>query len=812
MKAFLIILFLFSLTGTDAYSQAVKLGWVNALPGNSFDVCRAITLDNDNNVYATGFYSTTVDFDPGPGQFNLTSVNAEDIFLSKYDPDGKLIWAKSIGDFRYQAAYSIALDTAKNIYITGIFFGTADFDPGPGVTNLTSNGNEDIFVCKYDQFGNFIWASSFGGPTNEFCNSLKLDKAGNIYINGYFENTADFDPGPGTFNLTSAGATDVFVCKLNNFGSLIWAKRIGGPSTDVAYSIGLDDQDNVYSTGFFWNTADFDPGPGTFNLTSPAFGDGYLLKMSSNGDFIKAGQMGGNSTVRNTSLKIDKTGHIYITGQFDGDADFDIGAGNNILSSPVNNEDIFIGKYDLDFNLVWIKQIAGSSFQKVFAIETDTAQNIYLTGHYHGTADFDPGPAEYLLSAEADPDMFVLKMGADGEFHWVSQSTGPFYASGYTLQIDKANNIFIGGTFEGAIDFDPGPDMNIKTSAGESEVFLMKLRQCPDDAIMQTMDVNSCTSFSINNKTYDSSGTYTVLILNSLGCDSINITLNLTIERLFTLVAANICQGDVYMAGGTLQNSSGIYYDTLTTGNGCDSVTETQLTVWEKPNPGLGKDRNICEGQNIVLNPGAFDNYLWQDSSTAQTFIASKPGTYQVTVSNLFNCKGTSRINILETAATPKQFLPPNSDLCAGNVLKINVPGFKSYAWSTGSTDSKIEIRSGGNYYLTATSYDDCVGYDTMTVLEKNCIPIGIPNAFTPNNDGLNDVFRPTINMVLTEFLLHIYNRTGQLLFRTKNQGEGWDGRFKGQKLDPANYIYYISFKNAEGKAFNYRGNILLIR
>ena len=721
-------------------------------------------------------------------------------------------WAQAVMSTWYQAANAIALDSAKNIYITGIFFGTTDFDPGPGVSELVSNGNEDIFVCKYDRFGNFIWARSFGGPTNEFCNSIKLDKAGNIYFNGYFENVADFDPGTGVYNLTSAGATDIFICKLTPFGNLVWAKAAGGPLADVAFSLGLDEQNNVYSTGFFWSTVDFDPGSAVFNLTSPALGDGFLLKLSANGDFIKAGRMGGNSRVRSISLKLDKTGHIYVSGQFDGQADFAINGASQILNSPVDDEDLFIGKYDLDFNLVWIRHIAGTSYQKVFAMETDAAQDIYLTGHYNGTVDFDPGQGEYLLTAEGDPDIFVIKFTKTGEFVWVSKATGTFYGSGYALQVDTENNVYVAGTFEGTIDFDSGPDDYKLTSAGESEIFLQKLRQCTEAVILQTLTINTCTAYQLYNKTFDSTGTYTVLIVNSKGCDSINITLNLTITRSTTMLDATICQGEYYLAGGKLQSRNGTYYDTLKTVTGCDSVVTTRLTVWDKPNPDLGKDRNICAGQNIILQPGNFDSYLWQDSSNANQFIVSSPGVYQVTVSNRFNCKGTDRIIIRDIAPIPTDFLPADQELCSGNVLKINVPGFKSYAWNTGSTKPEIEIRTQGNYYLTVTSFDNCVGTDSLTVQEINCIPIGIPNAFTPNNDGNNDFFKPTINREITDYQLQVFNRNGQLVFITKDYGQGWNGRTKNQPIDPGNYIYQISFRNADGKSFKYSGSVLLLR
>lgn len=801
------------LYGIPAFTQTVKLDWVNALPGNSFDVCKAIVLDDDANVYATGYFSTTVDFDAGPGIFNLTSVSTEDAFLSKYDSSGKLIWAKGIGDFRYQAGFAITLDKDRNIYVAGIYFGTTDFDPGPGVFNLTSAGNEDIFVCKFDNDGNFIWAKSFGGPNNEFCNSIKLDGQGNIYINGYFENTADFDPGPGTFNLTSAGSTDIFVCKLDNTGSLMWAKRIGGPMADVAYSLGLDEQNNVYSTGFFWSTVDFDPGPGNFDMTSAALGDGYVLKLSANGAFMQAGKIGGNSRVRCTALKTDLAGHIFITGHFDGEADFDMGAGTQLLTSPViDDDDIFIVKYDLNLNLVWVKQVGGPSFQKAVDIETDDAGSVYITGHYNGTADFDPGIASHDLTAAGDPELFVLKLTGNGNFVWVANSTGPFYGSGYTLKLDKSKHIYVGGTFEGTKDFDPGPDEEKRTSAGQSEIFIQKLKQCATPAVAQTLNVNSCTAYKLGNKTYNASGTYTHFVLNTQGCDSIIITLNLHINRIMQTVNIAICQGEMYMAAGNPQTQTGLYYDTLKTAAGCDSVVVTSLTVREKPRPVLGADRNICAGQDIILNPGQFQSYLWQDMSTEPQYRATVPGIYTVTVTNQFNCKAAARLIIRNIVPVPARFLPADTELCNGNVLRVSVPGYKSYAWSTGANSRGIDIRSGGNYYLTVTSFDNCVGTDSIHIQPIDCLPVGIPNAFSPNSDGRNDLFRPTINIEISDYQLRVFNRVGQLIYQSKDQGQGWDGRFKGQQQSPGNYIYQLSFRNTAGKLFSYKGNLLLLR
>lgn len=185
--------------------------------GTGEDIAHAVTVDASGNVFTTGFFNGTVDFDPGTGTFNLTSAGFDDIFISKLDSSGNFIWAKQIGNTLNDYSYSIALDSAVNIYTTGYFRGTTDFDPGPGIHNLTVVGGSDIFICKLDSSGNFIWANGFGSTDYDLGYSIALDAGANVYSTGYFLLTADFDPGPGSYNMTSAGMTDVFILKLSDF-------------------------------------------------------------------------------------------------------------------------------------------------------------------------------------------------------------------------------------------------------------------------------------------------------------------------------------------------------------------------------------------------------------------------------------------------------------------------------------------------------------------------------------------------------------------------------------------------------------------
>jgi len=121
--------------------------------------------------------------------------------------NGDFVWAKGMGGTGVDEGGSIVADSSGNIYTTGVYQGTADFDPGISTTNLTSAGSSDIFITKLDSSGNFVWAKSMGGAGDDFGKGIVLD-SGNVYIVGDFQGTADFDPSTGTTNLTSAGSSD----------------------------------------------------------------------------------------------------------------------------------------------------------------------------------------------------------------------------------------------------------------------------------------------------------------------------------------------------------------------------------------------------------------------------------------------------------------------------------------------------------------------------------------------------------------------------------------------------------------------------
>jgi hypothetical protein len=354
--------------------NAQTLDWAKSFGGSlDYDEGSSITVDASGNVYSTGYFRGTVDFDPGAGTANHTSVGLEDIFVQKLDPSGNFIWAITIGGSSFDRGYSITVDALGNVYTIGHFRGTVDFDQGAGIANLTSVGNEDIFVQKLDASGNFIWAKSFGASDEDEGSSITVDASGNVYSSGYFRGTVDFDPGAGTANLTSAGDWDIFVQKLDASGNFIWAKSFGGISTDFGVAITVDASGNVYTTGRFSETVDFDPGAGTANLTSAAYYDVFVQKLDASGNFIWVKSFGGSYSDGGNSITVDASGNVYTIGFFIDTVDFDPGVGTANLTSSEGTYDTFVQKLDASGNFIWAHSFGGISTDYGNAITVDAS-------------------------------------------------------------------------------------------------------------------------------------------------------------------------------------------------------------------------------------------------------------------------------------------------------------------------------------------------------------------------------------------------------------------------------------------------------
>ena len=423
---------------SQSCNYAAKFGGTNVDEGSS------IVTDASGNIYTTGYFYGTVDFDPSAGTYNLTSAGGNDIFISKLDASGNFVWAKQLGGTNDEKGNSIVVDASGNIYTTGNFAGTVDFDPGAGTFGLASTGNYDIFISKLDASGYFVWAKKMGGTSSDYGYSITVDATGNVYTTGYFSGTVDFNPDNpdiNVYNLTSYGSIDIFISKLDASGNFVWAKQLGGTSTDIGYSIMVDLTGNVYTTGYFSSTADFDPGTGIYNLTSSGGSyDIFISKLGASGNFIWAKQLGGTSSDIGNSIALDAIGNVYTTGYFYGTADFDPGTGiYNLISA--GSSDIFISKLDTSGNFVWAKKMGGTSDETGFSIAVDALGNVYSTGYFAGTADFEPGAGTNNLISAGSSDIFISKLDTSGNFVWAKKMGGTSTDQGNSIAVDANNNV-----------------------------------------------------------------------------------------------------------------------------------------------------------------------------------------------------------------------------------------------------------------------------------------------------------------------------------------------------------------------------------
>lgn len=482
------ILFVCLLATTTLFAQqTASLEWAKRIGGSSSDRARGMAVDAAGNVLSSGYYSGTVDFDPGPGVLNLTSTGGSGIFISKLDATGNLVWAKSISGTAGVSPMNMAIDLSGNVYITGGFLGTTDFDPGPGVFNMTSGGQTDIFIAKYDANGNFVWAKEINGGTwFDHGYDIKVDASGNVYVVGrfYFQGgpSFDFDPGPGTFLLT-AGEEDAFILKLDNNGDFVWARDFGGASGTEhrGYSIDIDNAGNVYTTGYFEATADFDPGPGTFNLTASGDWDVFISKLDMNGNFVWAKSLVNSAPTYYTDgnygskIKVDGAGNIYSSGRFNGTVDFDLGAGTfNITSN--GNFDAYLLKLTTNGDFVWAKSWGGTGYDEAFSISLTTT-DIFITGLYAGTVDFDPGATTLNLTSSGSNDIFISRFDINGNFGWARSMGGTGDDRGSGIATNSAGDVYVSGYFNTTADFDPDACLFNQTSAGGDDIFITKLNQ-----------------------------------------------------------------------------------------------------------------------------------------------------------------------------------------------------------------------------------------------------------------------------------------------------------------------------------------------
>ncbi len=490
-------------------------------------------MDSQGNIVVAGLFAGKIDFNPGKGKFFLTAVGETDIYVAKYTSSGGLIWAGQIGgeisdqktldlpidperdgsfvnapgikpDTLGEHVNGIALDSSGNIFLTGTFLRTADFDPGPGEFFLTANPKyhlDDAFLEKLDPNGKLLWADSFGGQFIDVANAVAVDPQGNPVVTGYFTRSADFDPGPAVFTLDVTGRADIFVAKYTgNAGKFMWAENFGSDTTKSEFvqegnSIAVDPTGNIIVTGIFAGKADFDPGPTQFILESHKHTDAFLLELSPRGKRVFAENIGGNGFAGGLEVAV-RNGAIYTASYFSETIDANPGPSTLELTSAGDDRhtDLLVSKYTETTGVLnWAAQMGGEGFETIGGFGVAADGSVYLSGGFYGPADFDPGTGTFILTSVLgdenfkDPndsgrdysyDVYVVRLSTAGKLVNATRigGDGDDFGTGLALSAD-GTSLALTGQFRNTVPFDSASDKFKLKSVGAQDSFLIELSE-----------------------------------------------------------------------------------------------------------------------------------------------------------------------------------------------------------------------------------------------------------------------------------------------------------------------------------------------
>lgn len=793
-----------------------------------------ITLDPSDNLLLTGRFSGTQDFDPGPGIYPLSSeFDLEDIYILKLTDQGDFIWARHFHDTSGPAIsvpsmemITVKAGTDQSVYVAGTFARTFDFDPSPASFSLTAEGSLNGFVVKLSKEGSLQWARQLGRGNYSTALSMEVDPDGNVYTTGSFFGPADFDPSASAYTLNGfTPFVQSYISKLNTKGEFVWAKEFVSPNSGgvQTYTLTLDSARNVYTAGFAYQ-ADFDPGPNVYKIADPTYGH-FITKLDQHGTFNWAVGFQ-NTDQTQIVLKTDILKNVYLTSGFHGTVDFDPGPDTFILSNEWSS-------YRDNIYLVKLKQCDNA----VSSLDVATCGPYVLNGTTYGTsgAYFQILPklsgcdSVISLNLQISADVKRVSMTSCGAYTWhgAELSTSGTYRDTLVTQNGCDSVVELSLTINrqasSTVSLTPyeGESYGGHSMTGTYIDTLTAANGCDSvrtlNLIVRKRVVITLNTFVCEGETYQghaTSGVYRDTVQTQNGIDSVRILI-LTVHPVsVTTFTPSICEGETYFAGGSNRYSSGTYRDTLQGYFGCDSILVTNLTVKAKPLVDLGEDRNLCLGSDITLSPGSFARYSWQDGSTASMYTVRDTGLYWVRVSNAPDCFASDSMRVAQKFNSPKGFLHTSDSICVYQELQLSSQtAFPSYLWSTGTTGASVLVDRPGTYSLSVIDANGCTATEYIVVVPRQCTAsVYVPNAFSPNGDGKNDLFKPVVSGSLVRYRFTVFNRWGEMVFSSTETGQGWDGKIKGQPSETASFVWQCQYQFAGEKATTIKGTVTLVK
>jgi hypothetical protein len=772
-----ILPFIFILFTTTLLAQAPQCHWVTRLTGDQVQSFTAVQTNNKGEIYAAGFVNQNTQIESFCDTSEIIPFQNFSSMLVKLSAAGDPIWRKDFNQGGgYNAIRKILLDKNDNIYITGNCYGPVDFNLDENISSdLAPYGLSDLFLIKYDSFGNYQWGRRFGGAT-DFDISYLIDFSpdSNIIISGTFGDQVDFGNPNNPIVFATTGEQDNFTAKINSLdGSTIWAKQVGGISFDDVISQTIDQFGNIYLVGLYmFNQTDVDPSD-NIQLTEP-IGDipmrSYILKLSNQGDFIWVKQYEGFNTSTLSDIQIGTDNSFYTYGVFSLDADYDFSP-TNVVTANDSTMGTFLAKYDLDGNFNWVKSVGSSGYSGATGWEKlviGLSGNIYITGFFSGTNDFDPGNGQAIITTpdSAFFNPFIVCFNPLGDFEWVKTIRNPELAWGFGLAVDSLEkNFYLPGEFPNVSEFEPGNNQ-FTYEGGFYDGFIAKYSFC--DRIINKAYVETCEPFyEIAGQTLDSSGFYAINNRSIQGCDSITC-LTLKLNEASSQLSFQSC--NAVEVNGQIYESSGIYQQIFNNGTTCDSVLVIQVAISSPTSTTL----NIDDCDPISINGITY----------------STSGQFTQLLQNAGGCDSILTINAEILNLNAQIFQTDSTLYVNGSPTSIQWINCTTGQVIPGATQTSFVPQTTGNYGAVIT-IGECVDTSNCRQIIKGTAaekPGSLCDNLIVTPNPVNDQIEFTLDK--SSYDIRLFTSTGALIISTKGNAQKQIINF--QDLARAMYVLQV--------------------
>jgi hypothetical protein len=458
--------------------------WSQQISGKGHQWISDVVADASGNIYVAGDFQDTCIFYQYPEAVKLIPKGGDGLFVAKYTAQGKLMWIKQLGGEGDIEAGKLVLDPFGNIYFSGSFTPTLFVVDDPGVaTIICREGKNNTYICKLTGEGKVLWLKHFQSEYHNDPGDMAIDTKGNLVCMGRFETMVDLDPGEGvkickisryerSYEWPNASGFEVFVVKLDCSGNLLWSHHLAATGDCFGYGVEVDANDQVYCTGTYDGNLFIYDQPHISALPSNSSNSSFVLKMDAMGK-IRWNRSLATADVDlwADDMLIDADGNIYLQGIFRNDATFSSKMYKGYINSN-GDLDFFLCCLNKYGEVMWVKQFGGEESDHCNDFCLDDQSNIYLSGHFYKSVDFDPGVNQHIETAKNGENLFVLKLDKRGDFQWVytagGQGKGQVWS--YALSWNKISGLCMSGYF-GTSKLELGGN-NILVNGGSYDTFI----------------------------------------------------------------------------------------------------------------------------------------------------------------------------------------------------------------------------------------------------------------------------------------------------------------------------------------------------